>query len=222
MSNSEAGAGGGTGRDAGSVFGRPTRPLLLVVSAPSGAGKTTLCRMLRESDDTVVYSISCTTRAPREGERDGEDYHFLTGAEFERRVEGGEFLEHAEVHGHRYGTLKESVVSGLRDGHDVLMDIDVQGAAQIRTRAGSAEIDPLIRRGFVDVFIVPPSREALRERLRGRGQDAEETIARRLRNAEGELARWAEYRYVVVNDRLEEAFRALCAIRSAERCRVVG
>jgi len=195
-----------------------TRPLLLVVSAPSGAGKTTLCDRLLAERPTMAYSVSCTTRAPRGAEKHGTDYHFLSEAEFERRVAAGEFLEFAVVHGHRYGTLRRAVEDALAAGRDVLMDIDVQGAAQIR-RAAFAVNGPL-RRAYVDVFITPPSLEALEERLRNRGEDSPETIARRLQNARGEMARAGEYQYLVINDRLDDATRELSAIVTAEHCRI--
>ncbi len=179
------------------------RPLLIVVSAPSGAGKT----MLREWP-RLEYSVSCTTRAPRAGERDGRDYHFLAPADFERRLAGGEFLEHAEVHGFRYGTLRAPVEAALAQGRSVLMDIDVQGAAQVRAALAAAGAGDALAASWVDVFIAPPSLEALRERLERRGKDSPETIARRLGNAAAELARRGEYRYVVVNDELERAYAA--------------
>jgi len=132
-------------------------PLLIVVSAPSGAGKTTLCdRLIAERPD-MVYSVSCTTRAPRGEERDGRDYHFLSEPEFDRRLRQGLFLEHARVHGYRYGTLRETVHAALTAGRSVLMDIDVQGAAQVRAAVGRADSEDPIAKGFLDIFIAPPS-----------------------------------------------------------------
>ncbi len=193
------------------------RPLLIVVSAPSGAGKTTLCdRLLAERAD-VAYSISCTTRAPRGAERDGVDYFFLTESEFEDRVARGLFLEHARVHGHRYGTQRETVVAALSGGRSVLMDIDVQGAAQIRAAVRRADPGDPIRDGFLDVFIAPPSLEILRERLEKRGEDAPDVIERRIRNAEAEMARQSEFGRTVVNDDLEQAYvRFRSVIEDAE------
>lgn len=190
----------------------PAHPVLLVVSAPSGAGKTTLCDRLLAEFSTLAYSVSCTTRAPRAGEADGEDYHFLSDAGFRGRLEAGDFLEHATVHGHLYGTPRSLVESSLRAGRDVLMDIDVQGAAQIREGARRAPAVDTIRRGYVDVFIAPPSTAALRARLEGRGTDAPDVIERRLRKAEAERARSGEYLHVVVNDDLDEAYARLRAI----------
>ncbi len=155
--------------------------ILLIVSGPSGSGKTTLCRRLTEaSQGRVCYSVSCTTRAPREGERNGVDYYFLTREDFQSRRDRGEFLEWAEVHGNFYGTLKSEVIDKLEQGKDVIMDIDVQGAAVIR-----ACDDPEIRRAYVDLFINVPMQE-LEARLRGRETDSEEVIRLRLHNAEEE------------------------------------
>ena len=192
------------------------RTLLIVVSAPSGAGKTTLCERLLAGHPDLAYSISCTTRPPRGQEQDGREYYFLTVEEFRRRLANGEFLEHAQVHGHLYGTLRSEVDARLRSGHSVLMDIDVQGAAQIRRALPGLPPDDPIRRGFVDVFIAPPSLEALRQRLVGRGEDDASTIERRLRNAEGEMNRSGEYRHVVVNDRLDRAHAELEAVLAGE------
>lgn len=199
----------------------PVRSLLIVVSAPSGGGKTTLCERLMAEFHQLVYSVSCTTRAPRDGETDGTDYYFISEPEFRRRVDAGEFLEYANVHGHLYGTLRRYVEKGFASGRDVLMDIDVQGAAQIRERLATlAPSDPL-RRGFVDVFIAPPSIEVLRKRLLLRGKDTDEVIERRLRQAENELQRWPEYRYLIVNDRLDASYDALRSIIVAEHRRVL-
>jgi len=195
------------------------RALLLVVSAPSGAGKTTLCHRLMTEFPSIRYSISCTTRAPRAGERDGHDYHFLSERDFEVRRAAGEFLEYACVHDHWYGTLRQPVREALAAGGDVIMDIDVQGAATLRAGIRERLDDPL-HDAYVDVFIAPPSLDSLRDRLQARGQDAPDVIARRLKNAENEMARWREYRYLVVNDQLDAAYDQLRAIVLAERCRV--
>ncbi len=194
-------------------------PILLVVSAPSGAGKTTLCERLRAEFPRIVYSVSCTTRAPRSGEQDGRDYHFLSEAEFLRRVAAGDFLEYACVHGHYYGTLRGPVAVALADGRDVLMDIDVQGATQIRSVIRGAPNEDLLRRAYVDVFIEPPSIDALRARLEKRGQDSPETIARRLTQAIEEMTHRDKYGYIIVNDVLEAAYDRLRAVFLAEHCR---
>ena len=195
------------------------KPLLIVVSAPSGAGKTTLCdRLLAERKD-IVYSVSCTTRAPRGREADGVDYSFLSEAEFARRLDAGEFLEHALVHGHRYGTPRHRVLEAMAAGKSVLMDIDVQGAAQIRARVSALPAGDPLRGGFVDIFIEPPSLEALRARLERRGEDSPETIARRLRNAEAEMRRNGEFSHRIVNDDLGAAYARLKGILMQEQDR---
>jgi guanylate kinase len=200
-----------------SMTPRVHRPLLIVVSAPSGAGKTTLCDRLLAERSSMVYSISCTTRTPRGDEVDGRDYHFLSVPEFERRVVAGEFIEHAMVHGNRYGTLRQTVLESLSAGKDVLMDIDVQGAALIRAAAQGGE--GLLKKGYVDIFIAPPSLEALRLRLTARNEDTPEVIERRVKNAVAEMARWREYQYLVINDKLDKAYDDLRAVVRAEHCR---
>lgn len=188
--------------------------MLLVVSGPSGSGKTTLCRRLADSGE-VGYSISCTTRPPRPGEVDGRDYHFLTTAEFERRMLAGDFLEHALVHGNQYGSLKSEVLSRLAAGQDVVMDIDVQGAAQVRHCP-----DPDIRRAVVDLFVMPPGEEELLGRLSGRGTDSEEVISLRMANALDEMSHWGEYTYVLLSSTREEDYSRFLALVTAERMRV--
>ncbi len=187
--------------------------MLLVVSGPSGSGKTTLCRRLADSGD-VRYSISCTTRPPRPGELDGRDYHFLGRADFETRLAAGDFLEHAEVHGNLYGSLKSEVLSHLDAGVDMVMDIDVQGAAQIRNCA-----DPLIRLSFVDLFVMPPGEEELRARLSGRNTDSAEVIALRMTNALDEMSHWHEYSYLLLSSTREEDYARFLALVTAERMR---
>lgn len=182
--------------------------ILLVVSGPSGSGKTTLCR--RSTDEgRTRYSISCTTRAPRPGERDGIDYHFLTPGEFEARVAAGDFLEHALVHGNRYGTLKSDVVPILAQGETVVMDIDVQGAAQVRACA-----DETIRRAYADVYIHVPSAE-LENRLRGRETDGEDVIALRLKNAAAEDAERFKYNFILVSGDRESDYARFSALLTA-------
>ena len=178
---------------------------LLIVSGPSGSGKTTLCRRA-EKDDLTAYSISCTTRQPRPGEQDGVDYHFLTPEVFAAKVAAGEFLEHATVHGNSYGTLKSDIIQLLEAGKNVVMDIDVQGAASIR-----ACDDATIRRAYADVYIHVPSAE-LEARLRGRQTDAEEVIQLRLRNAAAEDARMGEYQYALVSSDRESDYSRFTAL----------
>lgn len=204
------------------MSGTSSRPLLLVVSAPSGAGKTTLCQRLLADFPSMRYSVSCTTRMPRAGEVDGVHYHFLDAAAFQQRVEAGDFLEYAQVHGNRYGTLREEVLRGLLAGQDVLMDIDVQGAAHIREALRQVTPDDPLRAGFVDVFVHPPSVEELRRRLCRRGKDSPEVIERRVRQAEAEIAEAGAYRYSLVNDDLDRAYGLLRDLVVAEHRRPAG
>ncbi len=182
------------------------RPFPLVLSAPSGAGKTTIARLLLERRSDVGYSVSCTTRAPRAGEVDGVDYHFLDAARFDEAVQQGQFAEWAEVHGRRYGTLVREVERVMASGQHVMLDIDVQGARQVVQRFLES----------VTVFVVPPSAEALVARLRGRNTESDETLALRLRNAVLELEEAEHYQHVVVNDNLEDAVRTVGAIIDEE------
>ena len=188
--------------------------ILLVVSGPSGSGKTTLCRQLAKSGE-VRYSISCTTRLPRPGEENGKDYHFLTEAEFSHRLEANDFLEHAVVHGNLYGSLKSEVIAHLKQGIDVVMDIDVQGADQIRECT-----DPDIQRAFVDLFVMPPSEQELHARLSGRGTDSVETIALRMNNALEEMGHWHRYSYRLLSSTREQDYAQFQALVTAERLRV--
>ena len=186
--------------------------ILFVISAPSGAGKTTLVEALRKTSN-LFYSVSCTTRAPRVGEIDGENYQFLSSADFRARVEAGDFLEHARVHGDYYGTLREPVLNNLNNGTDVLLDIDIQGAATIR-KCG----DPIIREALTDVFIMPPNLEELRRRLHKRGTETEEQIKRRLETATREMELWRDYRYTIVSGSIEEDLEKVRHIMAAESC----
>jgi len=182
-----------------------------VISAPSGAGKTTLISSLRQKQD-FVYSVSCTTRAPRPGEVHGEDYFFLGREEFQRHIDAGDFLEYAEVHGRVYGTLKSSVLKHLADGVDVLLDVDTLGAASIR-----ACDDPFIQAALADVFIMPPGLDELARRLRRRGTESEEQIATRLQNAASEMEKWRDYRYTLISGSMEEDIEKFRAVMRAER-----
>lgn len=184
--------------------------LLVILSAPSGAGKTSLYRGVLERMAGVVASVSHTTRPPRPGEQDGVDYHFVSEPVFEELVERGEFLEHAWVFDRYYGTSHSAVDSHRQAGRDVILEIDWQGARQIREQVEDA----------VSVFVLPPSREALRERLEGRGQDDPGVIERRMRDAEAEMSHYDEYDYVLVNDDFEDALDSLMAVIRAERVRL--
>ena len=190
-----------------------TKPLFVVMSAPSGCGKSTLIDLLLQEYPDLVYSISCTTRAPREGEEDGLDYHFLTVERFRELLAEDAFLEYAEVHGNYYGTLRRPIEEVLGEGNSMILDIDVVGAAKVRHEV-MHHLPPEnpLRAGYVDIFINPPSMEELRARLEGRGTDAPDVIERRLANAEGEMARAGEYMFQVTNDDLQLAYRRLCDI----------
>ena len=179
---------------------------VFVITGPSGVGKGTLIRGLMERLPALQLSVSATTRAPRAGEQDGVDYHFLTREEFDRRVAQGEFVEHADYAGRSYGTLRSELEDRVRQGVPVVLEIEVQGARQVRAAAPEA----------VQVFIAPPSLDALRARLTGRGTDDSAEVERRLRVAEQELAAQPEFGHVVVNDRLEEALEELTATVSEE------
>ncbi len=189
------------------------RGILFVISAPSGGGKSTLLRMLEPERD-FVYSVSCTTRPPRAGEENGRDYQFITPEEFEHRVLVGDFLEHARVHDHRYGTLRETVMKSLVAGEDVLLDVDVQGAAAIRQNAGGE-----IRASLVDVFLMPKSLQELRRRLMKRGTESPDEMEVRLRNAVAEMAEWRAYRYAILSGSPEEDHENFRSIMRAERMR---
>ena len=186
------------------------RGLMFILSSPSGAGKTTISRMLLERDAEIKLSVSATTRPMREGEVDGKDYHFVSQAEFDRMVEDSEFLEWATVFGNSYGTPKAQVKAGLREGQDYLFDIDWQGTQQLYQKM---EVD------VVRVFILPPSLEELQRRLNGRGTDSAEVIAARMERARAEISHWDGYDYVVVNDDVEACYDQVCEILHAERMR---
>jgi guanylate kinase len=185
--------------------------ILFVISAPSGAGKTTICDALRQTPD-FVYSVSCTTREPRAGEIDGEDYHFLSEAEFQERVRKNEFLERARVHERSYGTLRQPLMANLQKGIDVLIDIDTQGATAIRDCG-----DEFIRRALSDIFIMPPNLDELRRRLTKRGTETAEQIELRLKNAAREMALWRDYRYTIISQSMEEDLQKFRHIIGAER-----
>ncbi|HWP26436.1 MAG TPA: guanylate kinase [Xanthobacteraceae bacterium] len=198
------------GRRSASSNGIARRGLMLVLSSPSGAGKTTLSRMLLEADPNVDLSISVTTRPRRPGEIDGRHYHFVTQAEFDRMRRNGDFLEWAKVFGHCYGTPRMPVEKALAQGRDVLFDVDWQGAKQLRKKAPD---------DLVSVFVLPPSIPELRRRLRSRAQDSNKVIAARMAKAAGEMSHWREYDYVIINRDLDQAFAELRAILASERLR---
>jgi guanylate kinase len=184
------------------------RGLMLVLSSPSGAGKTTLSRRLLEVDPSVALSVSVTTRKQRPGETDGRDYHFINAARFDAMVEKGELLEWAEVFGNRYGTPRALVQDTLVRGRDVLFDIDWQGTQQLREKAD---------RDLVSIFVLPPSIPDLERRLRTRAQDSDDVIQARMAKAADEMSHWAEYEYVVINNEIDQAFAEVRSILAAER-----
>ena len=186
------------------------RGLLLILSSPSGAGKSTLAKQLMAWDPAIRFSVSATTRAPRPGEVDGKDYYFVSRTDFLRQAETGEMLEHAEVFENLYGSPRAPVVKALENGKDVLFDVDWQGGQQIRQA---------MRDDAVLIFVLPPSLAELEKRLRGRGQDSEAVIAKRMAKSRDEISHWAEYDYVLVNKDLPAAFEELKSIVVAERLR---
>lgn len=186
------------------------RGLMLVLSSPSGAGKTTLSKRILQRDRGITMSVSLTTRGQRPGELDGVDYHFVRKEQFADKVSRGEFLEYATVFGNSYGTLRAPVDDALRVGRDILFDIDWQGTQQLKSKA---------REDVVSIFILPPSRRELEKRLSSRGQDSPETVASRMAQANSEISHWAEYDYVIVNDDIDAAEARIVQIIDAERSR---
>lgn len=184
--------------------------ILLVVSGPSGAGKGTICNAIREKFPDLQYSVSMTTRNPRKGEVEGESYFFRTNEQFEKLIEEDAFLEYAKVYDHYYGTPKKRALDMISEGKSVLLEIDIQGAMQVKKRYPKG----------VFIYIVPPSLEILSDRLYGRGTDSEETIQKRLAQITSELAMAHQYDYIIVNDKLEDAVRKTSSILEAERCKL--
>ncbi len=206
---SQTGADHGAGNSAGDSADKlHRRGLLFILSSPSGAGKTTLSRMLLKADAEIRLSVSATTRPPRPGEVHGEDYYFVSDAEFDRMVEEDDFYEWAHVFDHRYGTPKGAIREGLKNGQDYLFDIDWQGTQQLKQKDDQ---------DVVTVFVLPPSLDELRRRLEGRGQDTDAVIDARMDRARAEISHWAEYKYVVVNDDVEQCFAKVREILHAER-----
>jgi guanylate kinase len=195
---------------------RSSSPLLILISAPSGGGKTTLFQQILIRHPDMSRAITCTTRAPRPGEIDGRDYYFLSEAAFAERLANGGFLEHARVYNHSYGIPKAEVLDKLRNGIDVLLSVDVQGAATVCKQAAQ---DAELSRALVTVFLTPASLEILESRLRRRGADADEELARRLSMARAEIAQWTNFQYLIISTSIDEDVRKMEAILEAERQR---
>jgi guanylate kinase len=193
-----------------------TNPLLVLISAPSGGGKTTIIERLLSARPQMARAVTCTTRPPRHGEQDGVDYHFLDAESFLKRVQAGNFLEHATVYGNSYGILKSEVLSKLRQGKDVVLSVDVQGAATIREKASE---DPELKRALISVFLTPPSLALLEERLRKRGTDSPAAIQKRLGVARQEIAQWKNFDYLLISTTIQEDIRRMLAIVEAEQMR---
>jgi guanylate kinase len=191
-------------------------PLLILISAPSGGGKTTLCRQLLAARPDIVRAVTCTTRTPRPGEKDGVDYYFSDAAEFQRRVQAGDFLEHATVFGWSYGTLKSEVLGRLRAGWDVLLNVDVQGAATIRERA---RMETELKRALVTVFLAPASVTVLEERLKKRSADTPGEIQKRLGVARKEIAQWQNFDYLLISSTIQGDLGRMLAIIEVEKLR---
>jgi guanylate kinase len=191
-------------------------PLLVLISAPSGGGKTTIIEHLLAARPQMTRAVTCTTRPPRQGEQDGVDYYFLDAASFLKRVQAGNFLEHATVYGNSYGILKSEVLGKLRQGKDVVLSVDVQGAATIRQQASE---DPELKRALISVFLTPPSLALLEERLKKRGTDSPAAIQKRLGVARQETAQWKNFDYLLISTSIQEDLRKMLAIVEAERMR---
>ncbi len=188
--------------------------MLIVVSGASGTGKSTICAQVRKDMPEIGFSISCTTRPPRPGEKDSVDYYYINRNEFEKRIEAGAFIEHAEVFSNYYGTLKSEVIDKIKAGKDIFLDIDIQGALQIQRAAGN---DPVLKKCCEFIFIVPPSIAELEKRLRGRSTDSEEEISKRLEKAKHEISFCHKYDYLIINDKLDYAVNEMESLIRALR-----
>jgi guanylate kinase len=207
---------GVTDQKANSPAAHKSAPLLILISAPSGAGKTTLVKLLLKAQPHMTRAITCTTRDPRPGEQDGVDYYFLPAGDFLKRLQAGNFIEHATVYGNSYGILKSELLQKLRAGRDVLLNVDVQGAATIRAQAAT---EPELARALVTIFLTTSSVDVLAQRLRMRGADAEAVIQKRLAVARQEIAQWKNFDYLVISGSKQEDLRRTLAIVEAEKMR---
>jgi guanylate kinase len=192
-------------------------PLLILISAPSGGGKTTLCRQLLRARRNLVRAVTCTTRPPRSGEKNGVDYYFLKADDFLRRVQAGNFLEHATVYGNSYGLLKSELLGKLREGKDVLLNVDVQGAATIRERALA---EPELKDALITIFLTPTSLSEIERRLKRRDADAPDVIHKRVAAARQEIVQWKNFDYLLISGSKQEDLRRALAIIEAEKMRV--
>jgi guanylate kinase len=192
-------------------------PLLILISAPSGGGKTTLCRQLLRARRNLVRAVTCTTRPPRSGEKNGVDYYFLKADDFLRRVQAGNFLEHATVYGNSYGLLKSELLGKLREGKDVLLNVDVQGAATIRERA---QAEPELKDALITIFLTPTSLSEIERRLKRRDADAPDVIHKRVAAARQEIVQWKNFDYLLISGSKQEDLRRALAIIEAEKMRV--
>jgi guanylate kinase len=195
---------------------KKSAPLLILISAPSGGGKTTLCQQLLKARPHMTRAITCTTRAMRPGEKDGVDYHFFSAEEFLKRLHAGNFLEHATVYGNSYGILKSELMGKLREGKNVLLNVDVQGAATIREQA---QTEAELKRALVTIFLTPAPLTVLEERLKKRGADAEAVIQKRLAVAKQEIAQWRNFDYLLISGSKQEDLRRTLAIIESEKMR---
>jgi guanylate kinase len=193
-----------------------TTPLLVLISAPSGGGKTTIIEHLLAARPQMTRAVTCTTRPPRQGEQDGVDYYFLDAASFLKRVQAGNFLEHATVYGNSYGILKSEVLGKLRQGKDVVLSVDVQGAATIRQQASE---DPELKRALISVFLTPPTLALLEVRLKKRGTDSPTAIQKRLNAARQEITQWKNFDYLLISTSIQEDLRKILAVVEAEQMR---
>jgi guanylate kinase len=193
------------------------KPLLILISAPSGGGKTTLCRQLLRARRHMVRAVTCTTRPPRPGEKNGVDYYFLKVGDFLKRVQAGNFLEHATVYGNSYGLLKSELLGKLRAGKDVLLNVDVQGAATIREKALA---EPELKHSLVTIFLTPMSIKEIERRLNNRAEDSPEVIRRRVVAARQEIVQWKNFDYLIISESKQEDLRRALAIIEAEKMRV--
>ncbi len=196
---------------------KKANPLLILMSAPSGGGKTTLCRQLLRARRNLVRAVTCTTRPPRKGEKNGVDYYFLRAEDFLRRVQAGNFLEHATVYGNSYGLLKSELLGKLRAGKDVLLNVDVQGAATIRQ---AVQHEPELKNALITIFLTPTSLAEIERRLKRRGADSPEVIRKRVTAARQEIVQWKNFDYLLISGSKQEDLRLALAIIEAEKMRV--